>query len=184
MCRDQGLLGVPFKGWNRLIRPLALQDLNKVPVVVGFHYYTFFNWAINGKVVQLFLKKSQNQWLSHLRQKEWGVIVSDFILVLWTLYSDHKAKGKLLFFIEKVITVLVMPFRADVLCDLHRAFLRILFLLMSKVIFIKDQNFCHINIYIIPRGSKMSFFSFVKLKKKFSLFQWIMTNITKKNSLL
>ena len=57
MCRDQGLLGVPFKGWNRLIRPLALQDLNKVPVVVGFHYYTFFNWAINGKVVQLFFEK-------------------------------------------------------------------------------------------------------------------------------
>ena len=109
MCRDQGLLGVPFKGWNRLIRPLALQDLvNKVPVVVGFHYYTFFNWAINGKVVQLFLKKSQNQWLSHLRPKEWGVIVSDFILVLWTLYSDHKAKGKLLFLLKKLLP---LPFR-------------------------------------------------------------------------
>ena len=95
MCRDQGLLGVPFKGWNRLIRPLALQDLvNKVPVVVGFHYYTFFNWAINGKVVQLFLKKSQNQWLSHLRQKEWGGYCFRFYPCTLNIILRSQSKGQ------------------------------------------------------------------------------------------
>ena len=59
MCRDQGLLGVPFKGWNRLIRPLALQDLvNKVPVVVGFHYVLhFFQLSYKWKSSATFFEK-------------------------------------------------------------------------------------------------------------------------------
>ena len=82
----QGLLGVPFKGWNRLIRPLALQDLvNKVPVVVGFHYYTFFNWAINGKVVQLFFWKSHKTSDCHIWDQKSGGLLFQIL----SLYFEH-----------------------------------------------------------------------------------------------
>ena len=113
MCRDQGLLGVPFKGWNRLIRPLALQDLvNKVPVVVGFHYYTFFNWAINGKVVQFFFWKSHKTSDFHIwGKKSMGGYCFRFYPSTLNIILRSQSKGQASLFIEKVITVLVMPFR-------------------------------------------------------------------------
>ena len=112
MCRDQGLLGVPFKGWNRLIRPLALQDLvNKVPVVVGFHYYTFFNWAINGKVVQLFFEKVTKPVIVTFETKRVGGYCFRFYPCTLNIILRSQSKGQASLFIEKVITVLVMPFR-------------------------------------------------------------------------